>query len=181
MVDCWLSAQAAFSSGRLPSLPLFPSLCVPQFLVHHFSQRRYGSLSLSLPLSLSELDPTARRPTMLVGGWNDGCCIAVGEATKGGRKEGEARLRERASGQGRRGGKASKGTNRNARSKILKNGLSFFCQNDRGTHTQPNLNAMAHHPDLDCTNLRIPSIIKCSRLRAVCISSLSRHYPCIGR
>ena len=147
MVDCWLSAQAAFSSGRLPSLPLFPSLCVPQFLVHHFSQRRYGSLSLSL----SELDPTARRPTMLVGGWNDGCCIAVGEATKEGRKEGEASLRERATGQGRRGGKASKGTNRNARSKILKNGLSFFCQNDRGTHTQPNLNAMAM--EVYCTHI----------------------------
>ena len=174
MVDCWLSAQAAFSSGRPSSLS--PSLCVPQFLVHHFSQRRYGSPSLSPSLSLSELDPTARRPTMLLGGWNDGCCIAVGEATKGG----EASLRERASGQGRRGGKASKGTNRNARSKILKNSLSFFCRNDRGTRTQPNLNAMAHHPDLDCTNLRIPSI-KCSRLRAVRISPLSRQYPCIGR
>ena len=175
MVDCWLSAQAAFSSGRLPSLPL--SLSFP--LCSSISRPSFFStpIWLSLPLSLSELDPTARRPTMLVGGWNDGCCIAVGEATKGG----EASLRERASGQGRRGGKASKGTNRNARSKILKNGLSFCCQNDRGTHTQPNLNAMAHHPDLDCTNLRIPSIIKCSRLRAVCISSLSRHYPCIGR
>ena len=52
MVDCWLSAQAAFSSGRLPSLPLFPSLplCSSISRPSFFSTPIW--LSLSLPLSL---------------------------------------------------------------------------------------------------------------------------------
>ena len=48
MVDCWLSAQAAFSSGRLPSLslPLCSSISRPSF----FPTPIWLSLPLSLPL-----------------------------------------------------------------------------------------------------------------------------------
>ena len=142
MVDCWLSAQAAFSSGRLP--PLSPSLSLP--LCFSISRPSFFStpiwLSLSLPLSLPP--PLRARSdgeaTDHVGWRLERWLLHCRRGSNEGREEGRGGRPACASGQGRRGGKASKGTNRNARSKILKNGLSFCCQNDRGTHTQPNLN-----------------------------------------
>ena len=165
MVDCWLSAQAAFSSGRLPPLPLFPSLCVPQFLVHHFSQRRYGSLSLSLSLSPS-LPLRARsdgEATDHVGWRLERWLLHCRRGSNEGREEGgggpPARARERTR---TSRWQSLEGTNRNASSKILKNGLSFFCHNDRGPQLLLKTSMQWHkrgiyctqiNPGLDCTNL----------------------------